>query len=228
AEDVRAIFGGRDGAKREEGDAYAEYQRGLMDKADALYKERQGAMKWKPPVYTSMLLSNNGFIGEQGNERYKDIKFGPKGNVNQNGCGAIAVQNMNLMLGKKSNFIDVVNQFNQDSDESTILGGIVGGNPKYLKSIYEDQGYQVKEVRRAEELPKDGSKFMLLSFYKDPIGAHYEAAEWTDTGKLRVYNTSSAQNGLAYMEFDDLQAYQKKVGSQDKDRYSRTNYIAIK
>ncbi|MEG2687357.1 MAG: hypothetical protein RR954_09625, partial [Christensenellaceae bacterium] len=141
----------------------------------------------------------------------------------------IAVQNMNLMLGKQSNFIDVVNQFNQDSDESTNFGGIVGGNPKYLKSIYEDQGYQVKEVRGAEELPKDGSKFMLLSFYwSGPFpNGHYVAAEWGKNGKLKVYNTGNSADG--YVEFDDLAGYKASYDNPKYDQeHEKTNYIAIK
>ncbi|MEG0836248.1 MAG: hypothetical protein RR413_12485, partial [Christensenellaceae bacterium] len=59
AEDVGAIFGGRDGAKREEGDPYAEYQRGLMDKADALYKERQDKLLGRDTTETGVEEKND-------------------------------------------------------------------------------------------------------------------------------------------------------------------------
>lgn len=127
-------------------------------------------------------------INNQNSYSHKAGTFGRWGNIADNGCGAISINNANRMLGYDTEFGDLVHNLNQQSDLTTNLFGILGMNPLVIGDYYRQRGAYVALYTNPAEVPKDYDAYIALLFYSDG-GAHYVAAEYNKyEDKFEVYN----------------------------------------
>ncbi len=122
--------------------------------------------------------------------------FGITGSIADNGCGAIAINNVNALLdqrlpGKKRRFDETLYDIVKDSAANTNLGGVLGMDPTYVPDYYRARGCEVQFYSDAGKVPKDHDAYLVLYFYIDNgiPGAHYAAAEYNPKENLyQLYN----------------------------------------
>ena len=122
--------------------------------------------------------------------------FGITGSIADNGCGAIAINNVNALLdqrlpGKKRRFDETLYDIVKDSAANTNLGGVLGMDPTYVPDYYRARGCDVQFYSDAGKVPKDHDAYLVLYFYIENgiPGAHYAAAEYDkNKQKFIVYN----------------------------------------
>lgn len=125
--------------------------------------------------------------------------FGITGSIADNGCGAIAINNVNALLdqrlpGKKRRFDETLYDIVKDSAANTNLGGVLGMDPTYVPDYYRARGCDVQFYSDAGKVPKDHDAYLVLYFYIENgiPGAHYAAAEYDkNKQKFIVYNDRS-------------------------------------
>lgn len=154
-----------------------------------------------------------GFINDQEASDIAELKFGAWGNVGDNGCGAIAVYNANLLLGTYEPLEEVLKDFNTSNSPATLpmvntptlVGGKMGGNPLYIQQYYEERGYSTKWHLDLADIPKDADAYITLTIYEGevlgltlPAGGHYQAGIY-EAGRLHVYNGEAN-----YTDFKDM------------------------
>lgn len=122
--------------------------------------------------------------------------FGITGSIADNGCGAIAINNVNALLdqrlpGKKRRFDETLYDIVKDSAANTNLGGVLGMDPTYVPDYYRARGCDVQFYSDAGKVPKNHDAYLALYFYIDNgiPGAHYAAAEYNPKENLyQLYN----------------------------------------
>ena len=79
-------------------------------------------------------MEENGkiYIERQKNYTKQRGTFGPFGSISANGCGAIAIYNVLIHFGMKTDFMTIVNRFNRQWLMSTSIGGMMGSYIFYL------------------------------------------------------------------------------------------------
>ena len=118
--------------------------------------------------------------------------FGIFGSIKNNGCGFIAIHNLNQILGDRSRFSDEYYELYGQSFETTLAGGLLGMNPKTVRAYYESKGYHVALYSIQETSEKHDGYIMLYAYTKP--GAHYIAIEYdTQIGKYIPYNDTSTE-----------------------------------
>lgn len=132
-------------------------------------------------------------IKKMNNQKDTDIAslpFGRRGNVGDNGCGALAVYNANVILGLDTSFEEVLHGFNNSKGilhHPTIAGGVLGANPLYIKKYYVSRGYFAKWNLKKTKVSKDADAYIALSLYRKHLGGHYQAGVY-NRAELNVYN----------------------------------------
>lgn len=124
--------------------------------------------------------------------------FGSRGNLADNGCGFMAINNTNQILGTPTNFKDTVSKLNANSTFTTLLGGTRGMNPLVVGDYYRSKGYDVELYPNISEVPMTYDAYIMLYAYKaqdanhnDTLGAHYIALSYDEASEmLTAYNLS--------------------------------------
>lgn len=115
--------------------------------------------------------------------------FGALGSIAKNGCGIIAMHNVNQILGLNIAFDDFYYALRKYDFLSTNLGGTLGMNPDVV-TLYNYLGANVTHYETPFNVSKDHDAYIALYFRL--FGAHYIAAEYNEsTGKYEVYNLYS-------------------------------------
>ncbi len=144
--------------------------------------------------------------------------FGPLGNVAANGCGSIALYNTLLLLGQHVTYEAVLKQMNRKWWKSTLIGGLLGSNPLYVRrEILRRRGvccrcfvyigiFKRNLERQRERFRRMGNEYdVFLNLYLHRHGAHYSVAEYQN-GVFHVYNDScsSADHEMYYRDVKAL------------------------
>lgn len=131
-------------------------------------------------------------INNQSSYSHKAGTFGRWGSIADNGCGAIAINNANQIIGFNTDFGDLVHDLNQQPNLTTSLFGKAGMNPLVIGDYYRQNGAEVTLYTNPANVSKDHDVYIALFFHSS--GAHYIAAEYNpSTKKFEVYNLDTAE-----------------------------------
>jgi hypothetical protein len=123
--------------------------------------------------------------------------FGLRGNVDENACGAIAIHNVNQILGLNTRFDELLYSMQKEYQFTTNRSGKWGTSIDWLSGYYVSAGGTVKDYDSHSKIPNDHDAYIVMYVYKDKygnIGAHYVAAEYDKTNDCyEVYNDIEKQ-----------------------------------
>jgi hypothetical protein len=136
--------------------------------------------------------------------------FGSKGSIADNGCGFIAINNANQLLGDGTKFIDTYDELNSRSQWTTVRNGEMGMNPLVVGNYYRTKGYDVDLYTNSDEVPNTYDAYIMFYGYTKEngdgkYGAHYIAIEYDDeTGQLIAYNNEWESKIDSESDFSDF------------------------
>ncbi|HML67269.1 MAG TPA: hypothetical protein PKA81_02655 [Clostridia bacterium] len=143
--------------------------------------------------------------------------FGKKGNMRDNACGYMAINNTNQLLGYNTAYSDTSYYLNKARNITTLLDGQLGMNPLIIGGLYRSAGCHVDLYLNTSDIPKTYDAYIMLYFYKnvnngDKLGAHYIAVDYDPRAdKFSAYNNdnSNLQEKDAFNKFlpDDHRGY---------------------
>lgn len=152
--------------------------------------------------FNSQIAIEENVIFNQSLKPYGDFRYGGLGNVDANGCGAVAVYDIMKLKGKNVKFSDVVRYFDVNGN---FAYGLLGTRPSrvisYLRKYGFNVGYAFME-ENFDQLAKQ-SEFAIYVYVgkvNGQLGGHYHLL--TDynskTGKYQSINPSG------YLSFKEL------------------------
>ncbi len=172
---------------------------------------------------TEMIYNQHIYSSEEGT-------FGGAGNLNMNACGAVAIHNVNHILGLNTRYDDLLFALQSNSNLTTNLFGVLGMNPLIITANYEKAGMQVTFYDDLSKISKSHEAYIVL--FGHPSGAHYVAASYdSDKDVFLVYNnfkkskaeewstlTPSAYAASAFAQKQDNRSYGWFVWGIDKPK----------
>lgn len=124
------------------------------------------------------VLNENELISRQ--TLVENISYG-FGNIEDNGCGAVAVYNLFKLAQKDANFVEIVKQFEK---YGTNFFGKLGTDPFYFKSFLKQNGFDVKTYFAKSKFAEIGYQSdAVVVVYAGLSGGHYQLMYHT-TGSL--------------------------------------------
>lgn len=172
-------------------------------------------------------FDNKNYISDQNSYKKVSGTFGLLGNIPDNGCGSIAMYNVMHFLGHKITYeqilIDIIKDsvdlsVNQDEtkDYPTVLDGIAGLNPGYIKAYLERKNCTLELVPELYKAYTGSSTMKVydsyIAFYSwqnattKAVGAHYEALN-PSAGGLQGYN-----DDLPYADIGSIIIIKRHLG----------------
>jgi len=146
--------------------------------------------------------------------------FGAVGNYSDNGCGPIAIHNVNRLLGEESTFADVAYELDSDSRNTAALGGVLGMNPLVVREYFGSKGYDVTLYNGIKNVKPDHDAYLAMYIYKNSdgtLGGHYVAMKQDPKTKDYItYNEVYSTHPVPMKELDDLGRLNED-GSVDKE-----------
>ena len=122
----------------------------------------------------SKLKEFHGYIFRQDDERIKDLKYGAFFKVGQNGCGAVAVYNVMLEIGKPVDFCDVLLEF--ELNHLGRVNGLLGTSPRRLPRYFEAHGVDCEVINDFEEYKRRANDYDISIIHireKKSLVEHY-------------------------------------------------------
>ena len=151
-----------------------------------------------------------------GQRDYSSIpgSFGEKGNMRDNACGYMAINNTNQLLGYNTDYSDTSYYLNKASNSTTLFGGQLGMNPLIIGDLYRSAGCHIALYLNKSNVPKTYDAYIMLYFYKvvnsdNKLGAHYIAVEYDP----RADNFTAYNN--EYGELQQKDTFEKFLPSDD-------------
>jgi hypothetical protein len=105
------------------------------------------------------LKDYRGYIFRQDDERVRDLKYGGFLNVGQNGCGAVAVYNVMLAIGKRVDLCDVLLEF--ELNHIGRADGLLGTSPRRITSYFDAHGVDYTVINSFEEYKSRMNEFRI-------------------------------------------------------------------
>ena len=158
-----------------------------LDWVDDRKAESKGSATWG----SELINNQNDYSSVPGS-------FGSKGNMKDNACGYIAINNANYVLGDKTDYGQTAYNLNSNRGVTTLLGGKSGMNPLVIGSYYRSKGYRVGLYLNTNDIPKNGDAYIMCYLYnytdrsgKVTTGGHYIAIAYDpNTKKLTAFNNN--------------------------------------
>lgn len=144
-----------------------------------------------------------GFLNSQTDQRYGGRRFGRLGTIAKNGCGLIALYNIERAADDTTRFEPF---YDARKQIRTHFFGLLGTNASSIVRILRKKGFEVQRIRlkKAEEAePFDGVIVLYWFFW----GAHYVAGIGNADGTYTFYNQFTSPGRM------DLPALLKRVKS---------------
>lgn len=133
-----------------------------------------------------------GLINDQSIFSSEPGSFGVLGNLKNNGCGLVAMNNANYHLGLNIRYDDFVKEMQGYNLLATNAFGLLGLNPDMI-DIYNHIGAEVTTYQYPQNIPTDHDAYIVLYTY--PFGAHYVEAQYDEQNNCyNVYNTGVSQD----------------------------------
>lgn len=138
-----------------------------------------------------------GLLNSQTDERYGSRRYGLLGTVAKNGCGMIALYNIERAADDRTRFEPY---YAARKQIKTNLFGLLGTRPSVVAKNLRKKGFEVVPFR-----PKDAEKaeafdgVIVLSWYL--FGAHYVAGIGNSSGTYTFYNEFARPRSMKLTEF---------------------------
>ena len=153
----------------------------------------------------TMINNQNEYSNEVGT-------FGSEGTLADNGCGYMAINNANQILGFQTNFDDTCFELNSQSNWTTLINGTRGMNPLVIGNYFREKGCDVDLYFDINNAPKTYDAYIMLYLYKKAEedgtvnwGGHYVAIEYDENSdNFIVYNLDSSNSAN---EGEDLEVF---------------------
>lgn len=131
--------------------------------------------------------------------------YGKKGNVAENGCGAIAAYNAGQLLNRPFSLQEALLVLGS----SALAKGRMGTNPFALLRFLKAKGIHPKRRRLAQTQDGRGA-YIVLYFYahKSRAAAHYVAL-WGDGNGFLAYNDSHDGQVRRYASIEEMKRAHK-------------------
>ena len=146
------------------------------------------------------------YIERQKNYTKQCGTFGPSGSISANGCGAIALYNILIHFGFRTEFMAIVNRFNRLWLAATSFGGCMGTNILYLYHELKRAHLSVKPVffvgNSMKAIHLDNHSALLFLYFwrkKKRLGGHYQAVFGNPDGTVMLHNPKEFYFGIEDM-----------------------------
>ena len=152
------------------------------------------------------------YIERQKNYTKRRGSFGPLGSISGCGCGAIALYNVLTYFGIRTDFMTIVNRFNQKWPAATSFGGFLGTRITHLYRELKRYPFTVYPVLFTDRVIRNfhldqNSAFILLYYWKKNrrLGGHYQAGFGSADGTITLHNPK-----VTYFGIEDLLKEKRK------------------
>ncbi len=125
-----------------------------------------------------------GLLNDQTDKRFGDRRFGRFGNIAKNGCGMLALYNIERAADESTRFDTF---YDARKPIKTNFFGLLGTRPSTIPKNLRRKGYEVTRInpkKAGEAEPFDGVIVLYWYFF----GAHYVAGIANGDGTYTVYN----------------------------------------
>lgn len=149
-----------------------------------------------------------GLLNSQTDERYGNRPYGLLGTVARNGCGIIALYNIERAADDRTRFEPY---YAQRKQIKTNLFGLLGTRPSAIAKILRKKAFDVEPIRRkdAENAEAFDGVIVLMWYF---FGAHYVAGIGCGNGTYTFYNQFRRPKQMKLSEFlHTLQAEKQHV-----------------
>ena len=125
-----------------------------------------------------------GLLNSQSDPRYGSRRYGRFGTVGKNGCGMIALFNVERAADASTEFDPF---YEARKPIKTNFFGLMGTRPSSVAKTLRKKGFSVKKIRLKKA--KDAEPFdAVIVLYWHFIGAHYVAGIGNGDGTYTLYN----------------------------------------
>ena len=120
-------------------------------------KRRKKKLAERDSYNRKILKDYRGYIFRQDDERVRDLKYGNFLKVGQNGCGAVAVYNVMLAIGKRVDLCDVLLEF--ELNHMGRLDGLLGTSPRRITRYFDAHGVDYTVINSFKEYKSRMNEF---------------------------------------------------------------------
>jgi|GEM_PF-5496908 len=127
--------------------------------------------------------------------------FGALGTMKDNGCGVVALYNVEVILENKDFSLEQAYNIVTKNSKGPILLGLLETDPRIMEPYFDSQGYNSKWVSDINNISKDADVYIILTIWyvEGKLGAHFQAAYYNEIGALTTTNYKKT-----YKDFNDF------------------------
>lgn len=130
------------------------------------------------------LKTDFGLLNTQSDPRFGDRRYGRFGTIAKNGCGMIALYNVERAADASTRFEPF---YAARKPIKTNFFGLLGTRPSSVAKALKSRGYTVERIRPKKA--KDAKRFdAVIVLYWHFFGAHYVAGIGNGDGTYTLYN----------------------------------------
>ena len=149
-----------------------------------------------------------GLLNTQKDPRFGKRKYGRFGTIENNGCGLIALYNIERAARPETRFDPF---YDARKAIKTNLFGLLGTKPYAIRKNLERKGFSVSDIDQKH--PEPSARFdAVIVLYWYWFGAHYVAGFRDENGMYTMYNYYTSPYALPLAAFlDTLKAAKNRV-----------------
>ena len=138
-----------------------------------------------------------GLLNTQTDPRFGDRRYGRLGTIAKNGCGMIALYNVERAARPETRFEPF---YDARQSIKTNLFGLLGTRPSTIRRNLEAKGFKVcdLDVKRPQANPRHDAVIVLYWYW---FGAHYVTGLLNKHGEYTFYNYYVSPYGLSLARF---------------------------
>jgi len=129
-------------------------------------------------------MTDYGILNTQVDPRFSERRFGRFGTIAKNGCGMIALYNVERAANPKTRFDEF---YVQRKPIKTNLFGLLGTRPSTIPKNLRKKGYSVNKIRIRDAGAAKAYDAVIVLYWRF-FGAHYVAGIKAPNGGYTFYN----------------------------------------
>ena len=141
-----------------------------------------------------------GLLNTQTDPRFAERKFGRLGTIAKNGCGMIALYNVERAACPETRFEPY---YDARKAIKTNLFGLLGTRPSSIRKILEPKGFRITDIDPRHPDPNETHDAVIV-LYWFWFGAHYVAGFHREDGAYRMYNYFTEPYALPLNKFLEI------------------------
>ena len=138
-----------------------------------------------------------GLLNDQNDNRFGERPFGRFGTIGKNGCGMLALYNIERAANTATRFDPF---YDSRKPIKTNFFGLLGTRPSTIPKNLKNKGYTVQRIspQKADAAEPFDGVIVLYWFW---FGAHYVAGIATGDGRYTVYNHYASPKSVTLPDF---------------------------